>query len=90
MVLPMATRVTSKGQVTIPKRVRDLLGIRPGTPVDFDLLPDGQVAIRPARGGGRKAGAAASRFARVRGAATVRMRTDEILALTRGTRRGGP
>lgn len=34
----MATAsVTSKGQVTIPKRVRQALGITPGSKVEFDL-----------------------------------------------------
>ena len=33
----MAASVTSKGQVTIPKRVRDALGITPGSKVEFDL-----------------------------------------------------
>ena len=33
----MATTVTSKGQVTIPKEVRDLLGITPGSNVAFDM-----------------------------------------------------
>jgi len=33
----MATSVTSKGQVTIPKRVRRALGITPGSKVEFDL-----------------------------------------------------
>jgi AbrB family looped-hinge helix DNA binding protein len=34
----MATvSVTSKGQVTIPKRVRQALGITPGSKVEFDL-----------------------------------------------------
>ena len=32
-----AVSVTSKGQVTIPKRVRDALGITPGSQVEFDL-----------------------------------------------------
>ena len=32
----MATTVTSKGQVTIPKAVRDRLGIEPGSAVDPD------------------------------------------------------
>lgn len=32
-----ATRVTSKGQVTIPKRVRQRLGISEGTRVAFDI-----------------------------------------------------
>lgn len=31
----MPTRVTSKGQVTVPKRVRDRMGLRPGDTVDF-------------------------------------------------------
>ncbi len=33
----MATAVTTKGQVTIPKRVRRALGITPGSRVEFDL-----------------------------------------------------
>jgi AbrB family looped-hinge helix DNA binding protein len=33
----MAVSVTSKGQVTIPKRVRDALGITPGSKIEFDL-----------------------------------------------------
>jgi len=32
-----AVSVTSKGQVTIPKRVRQALGITPGSKVDFDI-----------------------------------------------------
>jgi len=37
--------VTSKGQVTLPKRVRDALGIEPGTEVDFDV-EEGRVVMR--------------------------------------------
>ena len=33
----MATTVTSKGQVTIPKRVRDALGVKAGSKVEFEL-----------------------------------------------------
>lgn len=36
-----ATSVTSKGQVTIPKRVRDALGITPGSKVDFEVAGAG-------------------------------------------------
>jgi len=75
----MSHRVTRKGQVTIPKKVRDLLAIEPGSAVDFELAPDGQVVVKKA-GGGRKQSA----FARVRGSATAAMSTDEIMALTRG------
>lgn len=34
----MANNVTSKGQVTIPKKVRERLGIVPGSAVDFELI----------------------------------------------------
>ena len=37
----MAVSVTSKGQVTIPKRVRDALGITPGSKVEFDVSGGG-------------------------------------------------
>ncbi|MBI1731696.1 MAG: AbrB/MazE/SpoVT family DNA-binding domain-containing protein [Gammaproteobacteria bacterium] len=33
--------VTSKGQVTIPKRIRHALGITPGSKVEFDLAQGG-------------------------------------------------
>jgi antitoxin PrlF len=77
----MTTTVTSKGQVTIPKRVRDLLGIEPGSAVEFELTAGGEVILRH---GKRKAKRPASRFARLRGIATIKMSTDEIMALTRG------
>ena len=41
----MATTVTTKGQVTIPKPVRDLLGIGPGSKVDFRRAADGSVVL---------------------------------------------
>ncbi len=41
----MATTVTSKGQVTIPKPVRDRLGIEPGNAVEFELAPDGRILL---------------------------------------------
>ena len=37
----VAVSVTSKGQVTIPKRVRDALGITPGSKVEFDVAGGG-------------------------------------------------
>jgi len=81
----MANNVTSKGQVTIPKKVRDRLGIEPGSAVTFELTDAGEVVLRPVvRAGGRRPAAPArSRFGKLRGRATVKMRTEEILALTR-------
>lgn len=46
----MSARVTSKGQVTIPKRVREALGIKPGSRVEF-VLEEGRVVLEPAAGG---------------------------------------
>ncbi len=75
----MTTVVTTKGQVTIPKPVRDLLGIEPGSAVAFELAEDGRVTLVKVDGGRR-----ASRFERLRGRAGAGLSTDEIMALTRG------
>jgi AbrB family looped-hinge helix DNA binding protein len=75
----MATTVTAKGQVTIPKPVRDFLGIGPGSMVDFKRAPDGNIVLVPAENAKPE-----SRFARFRGHAKGGLSTDEIMALTRG------
>ena len=77
----MATNLTSKGQVTVPKKIRDYLGLKPGAAVTFDRLATGEIALRAARPSIRPR---PSKFAKLRGRATVRMKTEEILALTRG------
>jgi antitoxin PrlF len=70
-------RVTSKGQVTIPQRVRERLGIVPGSEVDFELDANGARLVRVSAGRGSEI------TARMRGRATVPMSTREIMALTR-------
>jgi antitoxin PrlF len=73
-------RITSKGQVTIPLEIRKKLGLLPDTDVTFEI--DGStVRIRKAAGGSR--GRGRRLVEQMRGRATVRMTTDEILALTR-------
>ncbi len=49
-------RVTSKGQVTIPKNIRDQLGIRAGSEVDFVRSSDGVrlIAVEGERSGDEK------------------------------------
>jgi antitoxin PrlF len=75
----MATTVTSKGQVTIPKPVRDLLGIEAGTEVEFELASDGRVILVKA-----DSKHPPSRFQSLRGRAGQGLSTDQIMALTRG------
>lgn len=75
----MTTRVTAKGQVTIPKPVRERLGIQPGSAVRFDLAPDGRVLLVKVDGE-----RPLSRFEMMRGRAGTGLSTDEIMALTRG------
>ena len=46
----MSTNLTSKGQVTIPKAVRDALHLRSGDRLDFILEADGTVRVLPITG----------------------------------------
>ncbi len=79
----MATRVTTKGQVTIPKRVRDHLGIRPGTAVEFDVAADGRIVLKKA--GRKRTGTDwARRVAVARRIPTLGLSTEEIMRMTRG------
>jgi len=73
-------RVTSKGQVTIPRDVRRKMGIATHSEVEF-VIEGNTVVLRTVQG-------APTRGKRLvealRGRATVKMTTDEIMALTRG------
>jgi antitoxin PrlF len=42
--------LTSKGQTTIPKEIRESLGIKPGDRMTFTLMPDGTVVMRVKNG----------------------------------------
>jgi AbrB family looped-hinge helix DNA binding protein len=75
-------RITSKGQVTIPVAIREKAGLLPHTEVDFELDGDAVRIVRAKAPRGETRGERAVRL--LRGSGTVRMSTDEILALMRG------
>ena len=79
----MAHQVTVKGQVTIPKRVREYLGIQPGSEVEFEVGPQGDVLLRKA-GKPSKRAHSRGRFAALRGTRKSGMTTDELMNLLRG------
>ena len=78
----MTSTMTSKGQVTVPKRLRDYLGLEPGDEVEFELRPEGDVVVRPARAHARQRGP--GRFAKLRGTLKTGKTTDELMRLLRG------
>jgi antitoxin PrlF len=43
----MESAITVKGQATIPKAVREYLGLKPGDRVKFFFHPDGSVVLLP-------------------------------------------
>jgi antitoxin PrlF len=72
-------RITSKGQVTIPQEIRDKAGLLPGVEVEFTLEGDNVCVLKSKPGGRGK-----ELIERMRGKGSVRMTTDETMALTRG------
>ena len=76
------TTVTTKGQVTIPKRVRDGLGLRPGSKVSIEMEQPGSATVKPV--GRVKKSDYAKRIEKVRGILKTDMTTDEIMQLLRG------
>jgi AbrB family looped-hinge helix DNA binding protein len=75
-------RITTKGQVTIPKSIREKAGLVAGNEVEF-AYDRGRVYLKKVKG----EGPGRQLVERLRGQATVRMSTDEIMALTRGGKR---
>jgi antitoxin PrlF len=80
----MATTVTVKGQVTLPKAIREAAGIRPGDRVEVRVRPEGGVIIEAeatfdGEAGYRRRLEDMSRRKPLRG-----MPTEDIMAVTRG------
>lgn len=72
----MISRVSERGQVVIPKRLRDRLGIRPGQRLEFREERDRLVIV--------KANAAEDPVDAVYGTLRVGRSTDKILDALRG------
>ena len=77
----MTTRITARGQVTVPERLRKALQLSAGDAVEFQLKENGELVLR-------KAGAAKDHSGRERLhprlEAQMRRRAEELLALLRG------
>jgi antitoxin PrlF len=78
----MSTTLTVKGQVTIPKNIRDYLRLAPGDRIDFAFSDDGSVRLSPVR----KAAARpkSSKFTALVGSRRKDGRTAEVMEMLRG------
>jgi AbrB family looped-hinge helix DNA binding protein len=74
-------RITSKGQLTIPQRVRDRAGLMPGTDVEV-VFEGGVVQVRKTEP--RKPDAIDKRISAFTGTGNRRHTTEELMALLRG------
>ena len=74
-------RITSKGQVTIPQRLRERYGIIPETEVEF-VEVGGEIVVR--RAGAQSADRAQQIVDRMLGAGHSPLTTEEIIAIARG------
>ena len=75
--------ITTKGQVTIPQHIRERFGLLPNTEVEFKVVGNTVRLVKMAARPGKGRGALAVDTLR-RHPGTVKMTTDEIMALTRG------
>jgi antitoxin PrlF len=80
----MPTRITIKGQVTIPKRMRELLQLSPGEWVEFEVNTRGEILMRKAQELPARSARRRGRAVHPRVEAQMRRRAAELLALLRG------
>lgn len=79
----METTLTSKGQVTIPKHIRDALGLEPGSKLTFDVNEAGELTLRKNQHHEEQR---PDRFDRAIGASQIKWdgTVDEYMAFIRG------
>lgn len=74
----MPATVTSKGQVTIPKRIRVALGLTAGAKVEF-LLESGRAIVEPVGSGSVESAAGAlKKYAKRKGGESERDMTERV------------
>ncbi len=76
----MPTTLTLKGQVTIPKHIRDALGLMPGAQLDFAVNSQGEVVLHKAVA---NAESSKDRFELARGKAQIKWKTKDLMKLLR-------
>jgi AbrB family looped-hinge helix DNA binding protein len=77
-------RITAKGQVTIPARIREEAGLLPNTEVEFITAGRGEVRLVKVTKKTARKSRGELLVEHMRGKGNLRMTTDEIMALTRG------
>jgi antitoxin PrlF len=75
-------KITSKGQVTIPKEIRDEFGLLPGTEVEF-IGEAGKITVRKLEGSHNRGRAIVERLENASGG-DIDLSTEEIMRMTRG------
>jgi len=87
----MPTTLTVKGQVTIPKQIRDALDLKPGCKLNFAVNDAGEVLLQKAELGSKisknnspLSSVKKDRFELVRGRADIQWRTQDLMSLLRG------
>jgi AbrB family looped-hinge helix DNA binding protein len=71
-------KLTSKGQVTLPKRMRDHLGLKPGSEIEFTINNRAEIVLKT------KEKPPKSRFDDLVGTLNLGMTTDEFMRMIRG------
>ena len=74
----MKSTISSKGQITVPAELRELLGLTPGTAVAFELREDGVLLRKSVRG--------EHPVDRLYGSLRLRRPVDELIDEMRGPR----
>ena len=80
MEIVHATTLTLKGQVTIPKHIRDALGLMPGAQLDFTVNSLGEVILQKAAA---NTASSKDRFELARGKAQIKWKTKDLMKLLR-------